>query len=326
MKKNIAIVTGGYSGEAVISYKTAQTAFEHMDKLLFVPYLVDIRRDGWFVKIENQEMSIDKNDFSFVWQGQKINFACAYLALHGTPGEDGKLQGYFDMIGLPYNSGNTLNLSLTFNKKFTTSVLGMMGFGVAKSLLLRAQEREMAFDEIVSQLSFPLFVKPNNGGSSIGISKVNAVEELKTALDKAYREDSEIIVEEFLAGKEYTCGVTYYQDKVTALPITEILSENDFFDFEAKYEGKSKEITPADLSNENTLLIQSTAERIYKALECKGNIRIDFILGAKGLFVIEVNTIPGMSAASIVPQQLKIAGIPLQEVITNQILSAIGNA
>ncbi len=319
MKKNIAIVTGGYSGESVISYKTAKTAYNHCDTSLFNPFIVDIRKDGWFAKVDSQEFSIDKNDFSFSLNGSKVNFDCAYLALHGTPGEDGKLQGYFDLIGLPYNTGNTLNLSITFNKKFTTSVLGMMGFNVAKSLLIRVPEKETAESTINAQLSYPLFVKPNNGGSSIGISRVNESAKLSDALSRAFNEDNEIIVEEFISGREFTCGVAWYDGKIQALPITEIISENEFFDFSAKYEGKSNEVTPAELSEKETTAIQQTAEAIYHALECKSIIRIDFIYGEKGIFVIEVNTIPGMSDASIVPQQLAIKGLPLKDVITQQI-------
>lgn len=319
MKKNIAIVTGGYSGEAVISYKTAKTALSNMDTNLFEPYVVDIRKDGWFVKIGTSEFLVDKNDFSFTNLGVKTTFACAYLALHGTPGEDGKLQGYFDLIGLPYTTGNTLNLSVTFNKKFTTSVLGMMGFNVAKSLLFRAEDRDTSIGEINGKLAYPIFVKPNNGGSSIGISKVNQPGDLITALEKAFREDNEIIVEEFISGREFTCGVLFYNDKIQALPVTEIITQNEFFDFSAKYEGKSVEITPADLSPEQTTAMQSTAEAIYLALKCKSVIRIDFMLAEKGIFVIEVNTIPGMSDASIVPQQLAVIGYPLMDVITQQI-------
>lgn len=319
MRKNIAIVTGGYSGESVISYKTAATALANIDTDLFNPYIVDIRKDGWFGKVGEQEFPVDRNDFSFSVDGKKISFSCAYLALHGTPGEDGKLQGYFDLIGLPYNTGDTLNLSVTFNKKFTTSVLGMMGFNVAKSLLFRKDEKAIAALNINTKLSYPLFVKPNNGGSSIGISKVNTVADLETALEKAFREDNEIIVEEFIQGREFTCGVAYYNGKARALPVTEIITHNEFFDFSAKYEGKSEEVTPAQLSADETIQVQTTAEAIYKALECKSVIRIDFIFGEKGIFVIEVNTIPGMSAASIVPQQLAVIGYPLKDVITQQI-------
>lgn len=323
MKKNIAIVTGGYSGESVISYKTAKTAFNHIDTNLFYPYIVDIRKDGWFARIEEQEFAIDKNDFSFQLNGAKITFSCAYLALHGTPGEDGKLQGYFDLIGMPYNTGDTLNLSVTFNKKFTTSVLGNMGFNVAKSLLIRKSEAAVAALKINSTLSYPLFVKPNNGGSSIGISRVNGSLELEAALAKAFHEDTEIIVEEFISGREFTCGVAWYNGKAQALPVTEIMTENEFFDFQAKYEGKSKEVTPAELSHEDTEKIQKTAESIYQALQCKSVIRIDFIMNDKGVNVIEVNTIPGMSDASIVPQQLAVIGFPLMDVITQQIQRVI---
>ncbi len=318
-RKNIAIVTGGYSGESVISYRTAKTAIDNIDTNLFNPIIVDIRKDGWFAKKNEQEFPIDRNDFSFADSNGVTRFDCAYLALHGTPGEDGKLQAYFDLIHLPYNTGDTLNMSVTFNKKFTTSVLGTSGFNVAKSLLIRKEKSASASEEINNSLSYPLFVKPNNGGSSIGISRVNDPKDLKTALDKAFNEDSEIIVEEYIQGREFTCGVAWYQNKIQALPITEIITENEFFDFSAKYEGKSKEVTPAELSKEQTALIQDTAIAIYQSLQCKSVIRIDFILNERGPFVIEVNTVPGMSSASIVPQQLAILGYPLKDVITEQI-------
>ncbi len=319
MKKNIALVTGGYSGESVISYRTAETALANMNNELFNPFVVDIRKDGWFVKVAGAEVPIDKNDFSFNHLGAKTTFHCAYLALHGTPGEDGKLQAYFDLIGLPYNTGDSLNMAVTFNKKFTTSVLGTSGFNVAKSLLIRKENSATAEIQINTELSYPLFVKPNNGGSSIGISRVNKAIDLADALNKAFHEDNEIIVEEFIEGREFTCGVAFYQNKIQALPITEIITQNEFFDFSAKYEGKSEEITPAQLTAEQTALIQNTAVEIYKSLQCKSVIRIDFILNTRGAYVIEVNTIPGMSSASIVPQQLAVLGYPLKEVITEQI-------
>ena len=318
-KKNIAIVTGGYSGESVISYRTAQTAIDHIDTTLFNPTLVDIRKEGWFAKKDGREYPINRNDFSFTDELGTTTFHCAYLALHGTPGEDGKLQAYFDLIHLPYNTGDTLNMSVTFNKKFTTSVLGTSGFNVSKSQLIRKENLLTAEKEINQNLSYPLFVKPNNGGSSIGISRVNQSGDIQQALLKAFQEDNEIIVEEFIEGREFTCGVAWYQGKIQALPITEIITENEFFDFSAKYEGKSKEITPAPLTERETALIQNTAVAIYQTLQCKSIIRIDFILNQRGAFVIEVNTIPGMSSASIVPQQLAILGYPLKEVLTEQI-------
>lgn len=319
MKKTIAIVTGGYSGESVISYKTAETALKHMDSDLFDAYLVDIRKDGWFVVVQGEEFPVDKNDFSALVSGRRLKFDFAYFALHGTPGEDGKLQGYFDMVQIPYNTGNTLNLSVTFNKKFTTSVLQSLGFQVAKSLLAHQSQSSQLASEIESKLRYPLFVKPNNGGSSIGISKVYQSSELAAALQAAFAQDPEIIVEEYIEGREFTCGVGYIDGAVRALPITEIVSHNDFFDYQAKYEGASEEITPAPLPDSLTTHIQQTVVEIYQALSCKGIVRIDFILNREQPYVIEINTIPGMSSASIIPQQLQVAGYDLKSVITAQI-------
>ncbi len=317
-KKRIAVVTGGFSREAEISYLSAQTIFKNIDNQLFEPIIVDINSMGWFAVFEDAKYLINKNDFSFIAKNHTYHFDAAYLILHGTPGEDGKLQGYFDMINLPYSGGDNLVMSLTFNKKFTTSVLSNMGFRVAKSRLFHESDTD-AEQTIKDNLKLPLFVKPNNGGSSFGISKVKEWSMLSSSLEKAFKEDSSVLVEEALIGKECTVGVVEWEGKPTALPVTEIVSENEFFDYGAKYQKQSQEITPARFEPAIMQSIQKDAENIYKALRCKGICRVDYILTQDGPAIIEINTIPGMSSESLVPQQLLVAGIDLQELISTQL-------
>ena len=242
MKKKVALVTGGLSSEAQISYKSAKTVLNALDKNKYDVYLIDIHPTGWWYEnTAGEEVAVDKADFSIVEAGQKINFDVALMCIHGTPGEDGKMQGYFDLIGLPYTSCDTSTSALTFNKRYTVAVAGFGGVGVAKSLHLFI-ESPLSKEEILAQLTLPVFVKPNNGGSSLGISKVNTAEELTPALAKAFKEDTQVLVEEFISGREFTIGVFKSKGVTTVLPITEIITENEFFDFEAKYQGKSKEL------------------------------------------------------------------------------------
>jgi len=240
MKKKVALVTGGLSSEAQISYKSAKNVFNALDKTVYDVFMIDIHPTGWWYENEQgEEVAVDKADFSIVESGQKINFDVALMCIHGTPGEDGKMQGYFDLIGLPYTSCDTSTSALTFNKRFTVAVAGFGGVGVAKSLHLFI-ETPLTDAEILSNLSLPVFVKPNNGGSSLGISKVNTPEELAPALLKAFKEDTQVLVEEFISGREFTIGVFKSKGATTVLPITEIITENEFFDFEAKYQGKKQ--------------------------------------------------------------------------------------
>ena len=317
-KKRIAIVTGGYSGEAEISYLSAKTIESHVDNSVFESIWVDITSAGWFAVIDDTKCAIDKNDFSFTHNGRIFRFDAAYIILHGTPGEDGKLQGYFDMIQLPYTGGGNLCMSLTFNKKFTTSALGNMGFRVAKSLSVLSQSDEI-ITQIETQLNLPLFVKPNNGGSSIGISKVKSWNELPTALEQAFKVDAQVLVEEALIGPECTVGIIEWDGKPLALPVTEIVSENEFFDYGAKYQKQSQEITPARFEQSILQAIKDDAEKIYIALGCKGICRVDYIITEQGPAIIEVNTIPGMSSESLIPQQLRAAGIDLTALISYQL-------
>ena len=315
MKKKIALVTGGLSSEAQISYKSAKTVMNALDKSKYEVYLIDIHPTGWWYEnTDGEEVAVNKADFSIEEGGQKINFELALMCIHGTPGEDGKMQGYFDLIGMPYTSCDTATSALTFNKRYTVAVAGFGGVGVAKSLHLFADSTPTT-DEILSQLNLPVFVKPNNGGSSLGISKVNSVNELAPALEKAFKEDTQVLVEEFISGREFTIGVFKSKGVTTVLPITEIKTENEFFDFEAKYQGKSEEITPAQITDQMFSDLTTAAKKVYATLNCRGVVRIDFIYDEKlgKAFMLEVNTVPGQSEASVIPQQVKAMGWSLTD-------------
>ena len=315
MKKNIALITGGYSGEAVISYKSAETIYNNTDREKWNVYLVDIHPDGWFHKADSGEkFPVDKNDFSITVDDKKINFDAVLVGLHGTPGEDGKLQGYFDCLHIPYTSCDAATSALTFNKRYTVAVAAFAGIPVAKSLHLFKNDG-ITGTQIANQLKLPVFVKPNNGGSSIGMSKVNEASNLDAAVAKAFKEDDQVLVEEFIKGREFTIGVFKSKGNIIALPITEIISKNEFFDFEAKYEGASEEITPAEIDEVTADKVRDTAKKAYALFNCKGVVRIDFIHDEESgePFLLEINTVPGQSAASLVPQQVAAMGWSLQE-------------
>jgi D-alanine-D-alanine ligase len=246
MKKRIALVTGGYSGEAEISYKSAITVGNNVDKELFEVYKIDIAPDGWFcIDTHGNKTIVNRNDFSVNLNNNKVTFDAVLMCIHGNPGEDGKLQGYFDMLKIPYTSCDAATSALTFNKRYTVAVAAFSGIKVSRSVLL-IKNRFTSPEEIINTLRFPVFVKPNNGGSSIGMSKVNSSsEELGAAIDKAFREDDQVLIEEFIEGREFTIGVFRKKSEIITLPITEVISKKDFFDYEAKYLGKSEEITPA---------------------------------------------------------------------------------
>ena len=314
-KKNIALVTGGFSGESVISYKSAAAIFENIDTEKWNCYLIDINPQGWFYINEQKEKStVDKNDFSIIDNGKKILFNAILIGLHGTPGEDGKLQGYFDCLNIPYTSCNAGSSALTFNKRYTVAVAAFAGISVAKSMHL-FMHSPVTTEQILSELSLPLFVKPNNGGSSLGISKVKIAEDLQAAIERAFKEDEQILVEEFISGRELTIGVFKSKGKIITLPMTEIISENEFFDFQAKYEGASEEVTPADVSEEIAEKIRVEARKAYSVFNCNGVIRIDFIYNEEmgKPYLLEINTVPGQSAASLVPQQVMAMGWTLKE-------------
>lgn len=315
MKKNIALVTGGYSGEAVISYKSAETIYKNIDTEKWNCFLIDIHPDGWFYKTDTGEkVEVDKNDFTITVSGKKITFDAVLVGLHGTPGEDGKLQGYFDCLHIPYTSCDAATSALTFNKRYTVAVASFAGMHVAKSLHLFKGE-DYSILEITDQLRLPVFVKPNNGGSSIGMSKVSDPAHLEAALQKAFTEDDQVLVEEFITGREFTIGVFKSKGQIIAMPITEIISKNEFFDFEAKYEGASEEITPADVEESVAEKVRVDAKKAYSVFNCKGIVRMDYIYDENSgyPFLLEINTVPGQSAASLVPQQVVAMGWSLKE-------------
>ncbi|HKB43391.1 MAG TPA: D-alanine--D-alanine ligase [Chitinophagaceae bacterium] len=319
MKKNIALVTGGFSGEAVISYKSAVTIDNNLDRSHFNVYKIDINPKGWFYELaDGRKIEIDKNDFSLQIDNQKIKFDVVFIGLHGTPGEDGKLQGYFDTLKIPYTSCDAATSALTFNKRYTVAVASFSGINVAKSVLL-LKDSIGSPDEVIHQLKFPVFVKPNNGGSSIGMSKVNKPsDEIGIAIEKAFKEDDQVLVEEYIKGREFTTGVFKSQGNIIVLPITEVISKKDFFDYEAKYEGASTEVTPANVDEAIADKIRDAARKIYSVFNCRGVVRIDFIYNEEAgqPFMLEINTIPGQSEASIVPQQVKAMGWSLKEFYT----------
>lgn len=320
MRKNIALVTGGYSGEAVVAYKSAATIYNNLDKEKYAVYKIDITKDGWFYESETgSRTAVDKNDFTVQSDGNKISFDAVLIAIHGTPGEDGKLQGYFDMLNLPYTGCNAATSAITFNKSYTTGVARKAGIHVANSVLMFKQSPLSAV-QVLDKLSLPLFVKPNNGGSSLGMSKVSIAEELPAAIEKAFKEDDQVLVEEMIEGREFTIGVYKSNGEIFTLPMTEVKAHESkaFFDFEAKYEGKSTEITPAIVEEAIADKIRTAAKKIYAIFNCGGVIRIDFIYNETigEPFMLEVNTIPGQSAASIVPQQVTAAGGNLKDFYT----------
>ena len=315
MKKNIALITGGYSGESVISYKTAATIEKNIDTEKWNCYTIDITKEGWSHTLFNTEkVNIDKNDFSLTIDNNKIIFDAVLVGLHGTPGEDGKLQGYFDCLNIPYTSCDAASSALTFNKRYTVAVASFAGMHVAKSLHL-FKNKPVSISDILNTLKLPVFVKPNNGGSSIGMSKVNEEADLQEALVKAFKEDEQVLVEEFIKGREFTIGVFKNKGEVVALPITEILTQKEFFDYEAKYNGASEEITPAIVAEEIAEKVRNAAKNAYNIFNCNGVVRIDFIYDeiSGNPFMLEINTVPGQSEASIIPQQVKAMGWTLKD-------------
>ncbi len=315
-KPFIAFVTGGYSSEAVISYKSAITIENNLDKSLFTIYRIDITPQKWFHRTENgDEILVNREDFTLEIDSRRIRFDAVFIGIHGTPGEDGKLQGYFDLLRIPYTSCDTTTSAITFNKRYTVAIAGAAGFAVAKSIHLF--KHSYTSSQLV-QLQFPVFVKPNNGGSSIGMSKVNSFEMLEPAIQKAFKEDDQVLVEECIHGREFTIGVFSSKGKVICLPFTEIISENDFFDFEAKYQGKSRETTPAKCTELISSQIKEAASGIYSVFNCRGVVRMDFIYNeTEGRpYLLEINTVPGQSAASIVPQQVAAMGMSIKNFYT----------
>jgi D-alanine-D-alanine ligase len=329
MKKVIAFVTGGYSSEAEVSYKSAITMEAEVDKSIYDVYRIDITPAGWFHPgKDGKKIQVDKNDFSLLMDGKKILFDAVLIGIHGTPGEDGKLQGYFDLMNLPYTTCNAATSAITFNKRYTVAVAAFAGISVSNSVHLFKQEKSTGA-ELARQVTMPVFIKPNNGGSSIGMSKVNRKEELDAALTKAFKEDNEVLVEEFISGREFTVGVFRTTNEIIVLPITEVKTNKDFFDFEAKYSpGFSEEITPAILDDVIAEKVRQTAKKIYQVFNCNGVVRIDMIYNeAKGEpYMLEINTVPGQTAASVVPQQVRAMGWTLKQFYSALIEDALSRA
>lgn len=310
MKKNIALVAGGYSGEFEVSVASSQQIKEDIDREKYNVYLIILTRQSWYYEREGVRTEVDKNDFSLCLDGKKVLFDAAYITVHGTPGEDGLLQGYFDMLQIPYTTCSTIVSAITFDKSICNTVVRSFGIvNVANNVITR-KTAPLSLEEIMQRLRLPVFVKPTSGGSSIGMSKVCKKEDLLAAVEKAFGVWHDVMIEEFIEGRELSCGVMEIDGEVKALPVTEIVSMNEFFDYEAKYKGKSNELTPAPISPELTAEIQYLTEEIYKGLHCSGVCRVDFIHDEKQnkVFFLEINTTPGQSAQSIVPQQVRAMG------------------
>lgn len=318
MKKNIALLAGGYSGEYVISLKTAHTIEQNLPQDLYNIYKIIITRDSWWHETASGEkVNVDKNDFSLTINGEHIPFVAAFIAMHGTPGEDGRIQGYLDMLDIPYTTCNPIVSALTFNKSNCNKVVKDANIvGISNSVLI-FKEQPYSIGSILEQLKLPLFVKPNESGSSLGVSKVVSVQDLLPAIEKAFKEDSQVLIEEFIEGRELTIGVYNINGRLQALPPTEIvLGKSTIFDFEAKYTpGDTNEITPAPIDADINEQLSVKAQYLYRYLNCRGVVRMDFILqkNTNKLYFLEVNTMPGQSESSIVPQQLRCAGISLKD-------------
>lgn len=323
-KKNIAIIAGGDSSEIVISLKSAEGIYSFIDKDKYNLYIAIVKHDQWAVKLPNGDYTpIDKNDFSFEMDGRKVRFDFAYITIHGTPGEDGRLQAYFDLIGLPYSSCGMLVSALTFNKYVCNQYLSHFGIRIAKSIRVRKGESVSA-EEVGTRLGWPVFVKPDDGGSSFGITKVKEAAQLQPAIDKAFAEGGEVIIESFIEGTEISCGCYKVKGKEVVLPITEVVTSNEFFDFDAKYNGQVQEITPARISPELTERVQREISRIYDILGAKGLIRVDYIIPSDGIpCLLEINTTPGMTATSFIPQQVRAAGLNITDVMNDIIENEI---
>ncbi|UMB53995.1 D-alanine--D-alanine ligase [Lutibacter sp. A64] len=325
MKKNIAIIMGGYSSEVDISLNSGAVVYQHISKDKYNPYKIHILKNKWvLVDDSNKEYPINKHDFSAEIDGKKITFDCVFNAIHGSPGENGSILAYLELIGLKHTSAPFYQMALTFNKRDCLSAIKQYGIKTATSYYLDKGDA-IDIDTIIAKVGLPCFVKPNNAGSSFGISKVKTKDEMLPAIEKAYNEDSQILIEAFLDGSEVSIGVINYNNKITVLPMTEIVTENDFFDYEAKYEGKAEEITPARVSEELHKKLEKTAIKTYKALNMSGFSRSEYIIVNNEPHFLEMNTVPGLTAASLIPQQAAIAGISLQQLFDNAVEMALKN-
>ena len=303
--KKIAVIEGGYSLEKAVSLKSSSTIFENLDRSKFIPTKVLIDKKDWVAYDNDGEYFIDKNDFSYTKNGVKHNFDFAFIIIHGSPGEDGKLQGYFEMIGIPHSTSSSSLTSLTFQKFHCNQFLKNFGVNVAEALLFRLEDKIDETD-ILNKIGLPCFVKPTNAGSSFGITKVKSLKELIPAIKNAFSYGNEVVIEANIPGREVTNGIYRNKEGLKTLPITEIISENEYFDYEAKYNGKSKEITPAEINKELAKKVKSLTSFIYKTLGMNGLARMDYIINENNIpFLIEINSVPGMSKESIIPQMIK---------------------
>ena len=322
-KKIVALVYGGDSSEAEVSVKSGKHVASHIDNTLFELHEVLIKGSEWLVVTDHSNICrIDKADFSFILNGSKVSFDTALVMIHGTPGENGLLQAYFEMIGMKYTTCPSTVSAITFDKYACKCYLRDTGLSLAKEVLLHKKDI-IDEDAIITKLGLPLFVKPNVGGSSFGVTKVKQRSELRTALDSAFAEADSIIAEEFIEGREMTNGVYESDGTLVRLPVTEIIPDNEFFDYEAKYLGASKEVCPAEITAELSSRIQNTTHNIYRYLGCKGVVRVDYIVRGEDIFFLEINTVPGMTEMSLVPQQIRAAGMTIKEFITKLIYSSL---
>ena len=328
-KKNVALVTGGYTGEYVISVASAKIAEKYIDRSKYNVYKITIDRNKWVHETaEGQEILVDRSDFTLTIGQEHIKFDGVLIIIHGVPGEDGKLQGYFDMLGIPYTSCDAATSALTMNKRFTVAVAHFGGIKTAKSLhifkshpLPDGSGCEHSIEAILADLKMPVFVKPNSGGSSIGMSRVEKPEELAAALERGFKEDDQLLVEQFIKGREFTVGVMRTQGEIVVLPIIEIRPKKSFFDFEAKYEGASEELIPAPIDENQADILRGAASKVYQILNCRGIVRIDFIWNEEDdqPYMLEVNTVPGQTEASLVPQMIREHGWTMTEFYSRQL-------
>jgi D-alanine-D-alanine ligase len=323
MKRKIALVTGGFTGESVVSLKSAAVVAKTIDTEKYDVYKILIFPGDWYHETSTGEkVPVDLNDFSISLHGKKIKFDGVFNILHGSPGEDGKLAGYFDMMNIPYTTCDALTSAITMNKGYTKAIVGdIPELFVARSIQLFKNTKENT-SKVLKELRLPLFIKPNNGGSSIGMSKVKELTELQEALDKAFAEDSQVLVEEFVSGREFSIGVYHAQGKTTVLPATEIVSSKEFFDFEAKYSpGVTEEITPGRMNQEEVARVNRIVEKVYQKLNCKGAVRIDYFLEheTSKFFFIEINTVPGQTETSLISQQVRAIGMEARDFYTELI-------
>ena len=318
MKRTIAIVAGGDSSEFPVSLRSAQGLYSFMDKEKYTVYIVEMKGLCWEAVLpDGNKTAVDRNDFSFLLNGEKITFDFAYIIIHGTPGENGLLQGYFDLLHIPYSTCDVLASALTFNKFALNHYLQGFGIRISDSLLVR-KGSDISDQDVIEKIGLPCFIKPNEGGSSFGVTKVKTAEQIRPAIEKAMHESDEVMVEAFMAGTEITCGCYKTRTKEVVFPITEVVSKNEFFDYAAKYDGESQEITPARLDDDTTRRVKTLTSAIYDILGCEGIIRVDYIITEGGkINLLEVNTTPGMTATSFIPQQVRAAGLDIKDVMTD---------